>query len=233
MAYRIIFLDTETTGVAKHDRLIQLCYKVHGTQTPVTKLYCPPVPISFEAMAVHHITPEDVAAKPTFAQSGDREALQELLQESILVAHNAAFDIEMLRREGVQTNMYIDTLKICRYLLDEPTYKLQYLRYKLGIDVKEAKAHDAQGDVEILQALWLWLVRRMKEQSENVFSHMVQLSRQPTILRRIHFGKYRGFTFEEIPRDYLHWLSQQSDWDEDLRYTIDHYMNLPHEKSRP
>lgn len=223
MSYSIIFLDTETTGIDNHDRLIQLCYKLHGWQGMFNKFYTPPVPISFEAMSVHHITPDHIANSPTFEDSGDKEKLQTLLDESIFVAHNAPFDIEMLRREGVHVGLYIDTLKVCQFLLDEPIYKLQYLRYKLGIDVKHAKAHDAQGDVEVLQALWLWLMEYMQPRSENVLKEMIDISQRPMILRRIPFGKYKGMAFQDLPKDYLEWLDKQPNWDGDLRYTIDYY----------
>ena len=51
---KLIFLDTETTGVEEKDRLIQLCYRCNGISA--TKYFNPGIPISFMAMATHHIT---------------------------------------------------------------------------------------------------------------------------------------------------------------------------------
>ncbi len=54
MKYKLLFLDTETTGNEEHDRLCQVAYS-DGT-TRHSALFKPPIPISIESMAVHHIT---------------------------------------------------------------------------------------------------------------------------------------------------------------------------------
>ena len=50
-----IFLDTETTGTEKKDRLCQLAYKTE-TGKIVNQLFKPPLPIAIEPMSIHHIT---------------------------------------------------------------------------------------------------------------------------------------------------------------------------------
>ena len=52
---RLIFLDTETTGIGPEDRLCQVAYHFGGREAE--SLFRPPVPISIESMAIHHITP--------------------------------------------------------------------------------------------------------------------------------------------------------------------------------
>ena len=60
-----IFLDTETTGTDKDDRLCQIAFKTEAGLI-VNELFNPGKPISIEAMSIHHITNEMVMDKPLF-----------------------------------------------------------------------------------------------------------------------------------------------------------------------
>lgn len=144
-----IFLDTETTGTEVDDRLCQLAYKT-GDGTTVNKLFNPGRKISVEAMSINHITNEMVKDKPSFKGSETWRELKELLksENNILVAHNAQFDMGMLKKEEITTQKYICTLKLARYLDKDgviPQFNLQYLRYYSGLNV-EATPHNALGD---------------------------------------------------------------------------------------
>lgn len=46
------------------------------------------------------------------------------------------------------------------------------------------------------------------------FNEMVKVSKEPPFLTKISFGKHRGEKFEDLPKDYLQWLSGQKDMDE-------------------
>ena len=58
-----LFLDTETTGNGHADRHCQLAFKTNQGLI-VNELFNPGMPISIEAMSVHHITNEMVQDKP-------------------------------------------------------------------------------------------------------------------------------------------------------------------------
>ncbi len=75
-----IFLDTETTGTEKDDRLCQLVYKTEEGKI-VNQLFKPPIPIAIEPMSIHHITNEMVADKPAFKGSHDHQKLLGLLRD--------------------------------------------------------------------------------------------------------------------------------------------------------
>ncbi len=75
-----IFLDTETTGNGPTDRLCQLAFKTDEGLT-VNELFNPGMPISIDAMSIHHITNEMVQDKPSFHNSDTWKQLQELLNE--------------------------------------------------------------------------------------------------------------------------------------------------------
>lgn len=225
-----IFLDTETTGTETKDRLCQLAYKLE-TGEIVNELFKPPLPIAIEAMSVHHITNEQVADKPEFKESPDFQKMVNLLNDdtNILVAHNAKFDVDMLVKEGVNPKKVICTLKLARHLDPNgviPKYKLQYLRYYLGIQI-EATAHDALGDILVLEKLFERLFVRMSKDTgpAAVENKMMEISSKPVLLSRIYFGKHKGQLFRDIPKDYLKWLSGTDDLDEDMRYTVGHHLN--------
>jgi len=121
-----IFLDTETTGTEKKDRLCQLAYKTE-TGKIVNQLFKPPLPIAIEPMSIHHITNEMVENKPAFKDSPDHRKLVDLLNDdkNILVAHNAKFDVNMLEKEGVHPKRVICTLKLARHMDPEGVIKLK------------------------------------------------------------------------------------------------------------
>ncbi len=224
-----IFLDTETTGTETKDRLCQLAYKLETSEI-VNELFKPPVPIEIEAMSVHHKTNEMVATKPAFNESPDHQKLVDLLNDdtNILVAHNAKFDVDMLVKEGVHPKKVICTLKLARHLDPNgviPKYKLQYLRYYLGIQI-QATAHDALGDILVLEKLIEILFIKMSKDigPAAVDNKMMDISSKPVLLSRMYFGKHKGVFFRDIPKDYLNWLSGTDDLDEDMRYTVGHYL---------
>ncbi len=233
----IIILDTETTDRDISKRLVQLAYKNLSTGEVVNEFFKPVVPISFGAMAVHHITNELVQDKPFFAESKHKISLAELLQENILVAHNAPFDIQVLKNEGVDAGKYLDTLRISRHLLESEQYSLQYLRYFLGLNITAA-AHDALGDILVLESLFEYLKNIIKEKfkllgEEEIINKLLELNDLPVLLDIINFGKYKGKTFVEIAsidKPYLQWLygsetqKLASDQNQELVYTLKHYI---------
>ena len=227
-----IFLDTETTGAEEKDRLCQIAYKTENGDI-VNELFKPPLPIAIDSMCVHHITNEMVENKPAFKDSEYHRKLVDLLNAdtNILVAHNAKFDVDMLLKEGVQPQRVICSLKLARHLDPNgviPRYSLQYLRYFLGIQI-EATAHDALGDILVLEKLFERLFFRMSKDigPKAVEDKMLEISSKPVLLSRMYFGKHKGERFRDIPKDYLQWLSGQDDLDEDLKFTIRHYLGLP------
>ena len=152
-----IFLDTETTGNGPDDRLCQIAFKPENGEA-VSGLFNPGKPISIDAMVVHHITEKMVQDKPPFQESDAYAKLQELVSDinNVIVAHNAQFDMKILQMEGISTQRVICTLKLARYLDKNgviPKYNLQYLRYYLGLEI-EATAHDALGDILVLEKLF-------------------------------------------------------------------------------
>lgn len=243
---RIIFFDTETTGNTEKDFLCQIAYKIYPAMGGASgknfvSLYKPPVKIPPEASAVHHITNKMVVDRPSFKDSEDLEKIKKLFEDkdSIVVAHNAPFDLLIIKKEGIEPKKFICTLRLARYLdPDEKIerYNLQYLRYLLEIEI-DATAHDAMGDVLVLQKLYERLKSKMmleggENSSENkIIEKMIEISSHPSLLHTFKFGKYNGKRIEEVvktDRDYLEWLLKQKlnsgEIDEDWIYTLKYYL---------
>ena len=233
----LVFLDTETTGIDPLiDRLVQVAYK-HGEKL-VSSYFRPPVPISIKSMSISHITNKMVEDKDEFNDSQMKKDLQQLLGKNILVAHNAPFDIDMLAKEGVVVTKYIDTWKVVRFLDEDsqiPEYGLQYLRYYLSLDI-EASAHDAVGDVLVLEKLFDFLFGKMIEKygdESKAIEIMLEISSKPLLIKVFNYGKHKGKSIEEVTsydRSYLEWMLDQklnSDFfDEDWIYTLKYHLKI-------
>lgn len=240
----IIFFDTETTGNTENDYLCQIAYKIGEESFSGT--YKPPIKIPPEASAVHHITNKIVSDKIPFKESPEYKKIKELFENenSIIVAHNTIFDLNMINKEGINPKKFICTLRLARHLDPDgkiDRYNLQYLRYFLDLDV-EALAHDALGDVLVLEKLYKRLKTRLQkeqfgqekltaEQEEELINKMIEISSHPSLFKYINFGKHSGKEIQEIAKidpGYLEWLLKQkleSDQiDEDWIYTLKYYL---------
>jgi len=242
---KYIILDTETTGTDEQDRIIQLGYMVLGAkEIEVHNEFCSAdVPINFAAMEVHGITPEMIEGKPKCTEMPAYKRLIELnTSDNYMIIHNAPFDLKMLEKEGFEVAMkVIDTLRVAKHIFEnEEAHRLQYFRYKmelykeeeseankLGIEVK---AHDAIGDVLVLK-LFLTKLRKAVEEKfpgENPVEKMVDLTNTPILVKTFRFGKHKGESLEEVAREdagYLRWmLSSMDNLDDDLRYSINYYL---------
>ncbi|KKR21409.1 MAG: Exonuclease RNase T and DNA polymerase III [Candidatus Moranbacteria bacterium GW2011_GWA2_39_41] len=237
----LVFLDTETTGIGADGRLCQLAYSFSGKESEA--LFKPPVPIEIEAMSVTHITNKMVADKEPFDGSQMKKEVESIfLGDNILVAHNAQFDAGILKRENIEIKNIIDTLKIAQHLDVDgeiPKYNLQYLRYYFDLEVTEACAHDALGDVRVLERLFERYFQQMLIDfgtEEKVLQEMMEISARPVLIKKFNFGKYIGEKVSEVAKKdsgYLAWLFNQKvmarenglENDENWIFTLDKYLN--------
>lgn len=233
----IIFFDTETTGNTNNDFLCQIAYK--NNNETFESLYDPKIKIPPEASAVHHITNKMIVGKEVFKESRDYQKIKKLFEDSntVVVAHNAPFDLMILKKEEINPKNFICTLRVARELDPESKiakYNLQYLRYLLEIEV-EAQAHDAMGDVMVLEKLFERLKNKIIESDnldeQGAIDKMIEISSHPSILRTINFGKHAGQKLEDIvktDKGYLAWLLSEKlktdAPDEDWIYTLKHYL---------
>lgn len=252
----LVFLDTESTGILKNDKnevisngeMIQLGYRKveNGTKKDANIYIDTDAKIEIWAMATHNIYPEMLKEKSGWKKIEDIELERTIFTDNILVAHNAAFDIEVLKRSGIEcSELIIDTLKVAKTMLSEwvfneiegqdPEYvNLQYLRYyfkhyeildKNG-NPEITTAHDAFGDVVVLEkifeSMYQIIEKKLGITGDDIIDLMLKITQKEyTLLTTMTFGKYRGKTFEEvatIDRRYLDWIID-ADFPDDVKYT--------------
>ena len=240
MSDKFLYFDTETTDLQIKD-IIQFAF-ITDSDVSLNLFFKPKQKISIASMAVHHITPEDVEGleyfeytqlpqdniDPEFKGNTLKEYIRFLADKYIWVAHNAEFDIETLKRQGLEIKNTICTFKVARHFLTENDrdlehYNLQYLRYYLGLYKQENKehitAHDALSDVYFVRDLFHYFQENTKLTSEQ----MILISKQPVMMREMTFGKYAGMSLKEIKkidREYLEWAVHAMDDKPELVWNI-------------
>ena len=243
---KIIILDTETTGAEQSDRICQLSFLVLNEEMHIEEILddlCkPPLPIGFESMTIHHITPEMVENKPSCIDTKAYQRLCELnTQGNIIVIQNAAFDLGMLAKEGFTSDMaLVDTFRILRayYPNDGTSSSLQYKRYQWGLYQQEAalieqlgvkiNAHDALGDVMVLKLLFERIIE------EHSIPKMIRACLEPIILTYIPFGKNKGKKFLDIAKEArgdLHYMLKSDNLDQDMKASLEHALEVTKEEA--
>ena len=109
----------------------------------------PETEFDWRCIRVHGIRPEDVEDKPIFPEVWNR--IREIMEDSVILAHNASFDLGVLKKLLDHYDMefhpvrYADTLRISRAVYGKtmPNHKLGTLCSELGIPLD---AHRAGSD---------------------------------------------------------------------------------------
>ena len=147
--------DCETTGTSIDDDEIVSIALVRldpdGVETArFATLVRPTRPIPPEATAVHGIDDAAVAAAPGIADVAPR--LLSLLDGAVFVAHNAGFDLPLLRhalaRAGIDYRPVAVACTLDAFRLLEPSeasHRLESICERRGVEFHDV--HDARGDV--------------------------------------------------------------------------------------
>lgn len=229
---RLIFADTETTGVKPTDRIVELAYaELEVTATGgisilqmTRSLIDPEIPIPAEASGVHHITDEMVAEAPTLAEFLAQVA-PPMTDPVVFFAHNAPFDKRFLAPVFPNIVGVGCTLRLARrFFPDAPNHKLDTLRYFL--DLYKGNAHRADEDVRSS----VDLLNRLLEVSGLGLEALVAAQNSPIRLRKLPFGKFVGQDPAEVAKtpaghDWIVWLlgdaaKKGKPLDADLDYTL-------------
>ncbi len=229
----LLFLDVETTGLGEEDRLIEVGYRAEGYY-PISQRFKAAVPVKIGAMAVNHITNAMLENCESFEDSLMKQDIVGFAAAgAVLVAHNAPFDLKMLEKEGIVFDKFIDTKKMSHALdldMDMESHRLQYLRYYYGVELPNAEAHTAEGDISVLEAVFVALRERLGNPS---IEELIELSARPVLYTKFKFGKYNGNYIADVASvnpGYLEYLlsekKKSSDVNEvDWIYTLEHYLN--------
>lgn len=141
--------DLETTGLDPEQDAVVALAGVHVLGRRVLRqevfeaLVNPGRPISPAATAVHGLTAEMLRDKPPL--EAVLPAFRAFVQDTVLVAHNGAFDLAFLRRAGLDQPPLLDTLLLAQLLFpDLKDYRLEALAHRFGVPA--TGRHTALGD---------------------------------------------------------------------------------------
>jgi len=243
-------LKDEKWNITSNWALIQLAYRKleNWVKTDKNLFFMTDTPIEIGSMAVHGIYPKLLKEKSKwkFLEDDVRTELEKEFTNDILVAHNMDFDKDVLEKSNIKMwTKLIDTLKVAKTMWAEwvmfnsqgkaPEYvNLQYLRYFFELyEINDKNwneecttAHDAFGDVIVLENIFYSLFNLIKKEKNISDEEILELMQKITakeysMIKTMRIGKYRGKSFEEVAKmdkGYLQWITN-ADFTEDIKYT--------------
>ncbi|EBU7498144.1 hypothetical protein DK058_25045, partial [Salmonella enterica subsp. enterica serovar Typhi] len=204
-------VDTETTGIEEPAEMVEAGWTdVHITGSgqiiidpsgPRSRLVRPGVPISFGAMAVHHISEAMVEA------GDDPDAIRAKLAygADILCAHNAAFDRRFIRGHNLP---WICTFKGARTVWPElQSHSNGAIRYERGLCLHDARAmpsHRAGPDTWITAHILADLLSSVS------VDQLIEICNNPVLQKKVGFGEHAGKLWADVPDSYLDWILNKS-----------------------
>jgi DNA polymerase-3 subunit epsilon len=181
--------DTETTGLepSKGDEIIQIgAARIVNNrllrQEVFDQLLDPECPLKPESIPIHGITEDMVRGQPNIDLV--LPAFHEFCEDTVLIAHNAAFDMRFLQlkeeRTGIRfTQPVLDTLLLSAVIHpNQESHKLDVILERLGVRIESR--HNALGDalataevflkmVPLLEEMGIVTVRQALEASEKTY----------------------------------------------------------------
>ncbi len=186
--------DTETTGLEpSHGDKIVAIGAVRIEQGKLLReamfhqLVNPERPIPRQATKIHGITDEMVKDKPTLKEVLPR--FLEFCKGTVLVAHNAAFDLKFLEIEAQKLGLKIDfpvvdTLFISYGLFgDFDVHNLDSIAKRLGLTV--AGLHSALGDALLTAEIFLKLLPHLEKKGIRTLEELFAFCRRMYSLRKL------------------------------------------------
>jgi len=164
--------DTETTGLnpSQGDEIIQIgAARIVNNkllrQECFEQLVDPRRPIPAASIPIHGIQPEMVAGQPTIEEV--LPAFHAFAQDTVLVAHNAAFDMRFLQLKEQQTGMVFDHPVLDTLLLsalihpNQDSHRLEALAERFNVTI--IGRHTAMGDAMVTAEVFLKLIPLLAE----------------------------------------------------------------------
>ncbi len=181
----VVVIDTETTGLSHDSYIVEVgAVKLLGDRLIDTfsTLIRPPIPIPRKVTKIHGINDYMVKDAPIFPFVIDK--LFEFIKGSILVAHNAPFDIKVLtvniKRAGkkLPSNPVLDTCRISKSLFPNlRSHSLKYLASYWGSPFKEL--HRALADAKHTAYVFLSILRKCGFTTEESVGKLFELFGPP------------------------------------------------------
>lgn len=174
-------LDLETTGLSfRTEKITEVGIMKVKNGEIIDEFSCfvnPEKPIPQKVVEVTNITDDMVKDAETIDKVFPK--ILEFVGDSVLVAHNADFDIGFLKYNASQlgyelNNTYVDTLRLAKSLFpDFKKYKLGFIADKLGIIVEVA--HRALDDVDTTVKVFNVMISMLKEKGAKTWDDVDSL----------------------------------------------------------
>lgn len=179
-----VVFDTETTGLlpSQGDEICQIAAlrvvngKLRDTEA-LDLLVNPGRTIPASATEVHHITNAMVKDAPKIGVAGRQ--LHSFARGAVLVAHNAPFDLEFLRRHEADigekfTNPVLDTVLLSAIVFGQSQdHTLDAISARLGVKIPPEARHTAMGDTIATTEVFLKMLRMAEERGLVTFGDML------------------------------------------------------------
>jgi DNA polymerase III subunit epsilon len=178
-----VVFDTETTGLAPaSDEIVQIAAVriVNGRRVEgevFDTLVDPGRPIPPASTEVHGITDQMVRGAPGIDVAGAR--FHRFARGAVLVAHNAPFDLEFLRRHEALIGAHFDHPVLDTVLLSavvfgqQEAHSLDALTARLGITIPDEARHTAIGDTLATADAFLKLLPMLRARSLLTFGDVL------------------------------------------------------------
>jgi len=193
LAYTVF--DTETTGLepSNGDEIIQVgaVRIVNGRllrQEIFDQIVDPRIPLKPEGIPIHGITEDMVRGQPTIDVV--LPAFHEFCTDTVLVAHNAAFDMRFLQLKEDSTGIrfqqpVLDTLLLSAVIHpNQESHRLESIAERLGINV--IGRHTALGDSFVTGEVFLKMVGLLNDMGIRTLREALDAAQQ-TYLARVKY----------------------------------------------
>lgn len=201
-------LDLETTGFSpKIEKITEIGVMKIKDGKVIDTFSCfvnPEKPIPTRVVEVTNITDDMVKDAETIDIVFPK--LLEFLKDTVLVAHNAEFDIGFLKHNakvlGYEFDFtYIDTLTLSQELFpDYKSYKLGRIAKKLGIKVDVA--HRALDDVDTTVKVFNIMIKMLKERSCSTLEDVI-VNASDEIAKKEEYKKLKTYHAIILAKDYV------------------------------
>jgi DNA polymerase-3 subunit epsilon len=187
--------DTETTGLnpSQGDEIIQIgAARIVNNkllrQECFEQLVDPQRPIPAATIPIHGIHPEMVAGQPTIEQV--LPAFHAFAQDTVLVAHNAAFDMRFLQLKEKLTGRVFDHPVLDTLLLsavihpNQDSHRLEAIAERFNVTI--IGRHTAMGDAMVTAEVFLKLIPLLAEKGIHTLGQAREAA-QKTYYARIRY----------------------------------------------
>ncbi|WBU51989.1 exonuclease domain-containing protein [Paracoccus sp. SCSIO 75233] len=181
-ALTCVVFDTETTGLALSDRIVQIAgLRIAGgrlTGERFETLVNPGRAIPPASTKIHGITDEMVATAPDM--SAALRGFHHFAEGAVLIAHNAPFDMGLLRAAEAETgqhfpNRVMDTVLLSAMIWGQSAvHSLDAICERLEITIPEGLRHTAMGDAEATAQAWLRMLPALEAKGITRFEHVLR-----------------------------------------------------------